>query len=147
MERLKLDFVQLNKALKTLENSFDVAQKIAAMGNAEFLLAAQDSIIQRFEYSYEGFWKFLKKYLEQMHHFEDLNSPRKVFRASVKAEICTLEEGNTFIDMADSRNGTSHAYSIEVSRFVLSVVPHYYGAMIAVVHRLDAELGSLEKII
>lgn len=85
MERLKLELVQLNKALKTLQSSFVVAQRIAETGDREFILAAEDSTIQRFEYTYEAFWKFLKSYMAQVHHIEDVQSPRKVIHAAVKA--------------------------------------------------------------
>ena len=63
MEKLKLDLEQLNKALKTLNDSFAILQEAQKMKHQGFIDAAKDSIIQRFEYSYEQFWKFLKKYL------------------------------------------------------------------------------------
>jgi nucleotidyltransferase substrate binding protein (TIGR01987 family) len=135
VEKLKLHLEQLNNALKTLENSFRVAQELEKTKNAEFILAAEDSTIQRFEYCYEIFWKFLKKYLELVHHVEDIHSSRRVFHESVKVGLCTPEEGDVFLDMADDRNETSHTYSIEAARVILCDVPRYYKAMIAVVKR------------
>lgn len=139
MEKLKLDLVQLKKALKTLEDSLNLQQEVSAMDNKKILLAAEDSIIQRFEYSYESFWKFLRKYLELIHHLKDIDSSKKVFRACVKVGLCTLKEGNIFVNMANGRNETSHTYSIETSRVILSVVPQYYSAMIAVVKQFEVE--------
>jgi len=139
MEKLKLDLIQLNKALKTLENSFNVQRKAVKMDDQEFILATEDSIIQRFEYTYEVFWKFLKKYLEVKHHLEDIHSSRRVFYASVKAQLCTLEEGDVFIVMAEARNATSHTYSIEGSRDILPGISRYYAAMYAVVERFNKE--------
>ncbi len=141
MEKLKLDLKQLNKALKTLNDSFAVLQEAQAMGHQGFIDAAKDSIIQRFEYSYEQFWKFLKKYLELVNHLEDMHSSRRVFHASVKTEICTSDEGDIFLDMADDRNETSHTYSVEASRIILSDVPRYYSAMMIVVQRFNMKLG------
>lgn len=60
MERLKQDLAALHRALKSLEDSFLVAQDLEKTGNQRFVLAAEDSTIQRFEYCYESFWKFLK---------------------------------------------------------------------------------------
>ena len=142
MEKLKLDLEQLNNATKTLYNAFGVMQEAREMGHQGFIFAAEDSIIQRFEYSYEMFWKFLKRYLELVHQLKDMHSSRKVFYASVKMEVCSLEEGSIFIDMVDSRNETSHTYSIEASRIILSDVPRYYAAMIAVVKRFNTKLGK-----
>ncbi len=140
MEKLKLDLEQLNKALKTLNDSFSILQEAQAMGHQGFIDAAKDSIIQRFEYSYEQFWKFLKKYLETVYHLEDIHSSRRVFHAAVKIELCTPDEGDVFIDMADDRNETSHTYSVEASRIVLADVPRYYSAMIIVVQRFKLKL-------
>ena len=140
MEKLKLDLEQLNKALKTLNDSFYVLQEAQAMGHQGFIYAAKDSIIQRFEYSYERFWKFLKKYLELFHHLEDMHSSRRVFHATVKVEVCTSDEGDIFIDMADDRNETSHTYSVEASRVILIDIPRYYSAMIIVVQRFNIKL-------
>jgi nucleotidyltransferase substrate binding protein (TIGR01987 family) len=140
MENLKLDLKRLNKALKTLEDSFVVMQEAEKTGNLGFVAAAEDSTIQRFEYSYEMFWKVLKRYLEVMHHLEDIHSSRRVFHASVKTELCTSDEGDVFLDMADDRNETSHTYSVEASRVILSDIPRYYSAMIAVVKRLNEKL-------
>lgn len=137
MEKLKLDFEQLQQALKTLHDAFGVLQEAKTIKHQGFIYAAQDSIIQRFEYSYERFWKFLKKYLELVHHLEDIGSSRKVFYASVKAEICLSDEGDIFLDMADDRNETSHTYSIEASRIILADIPRYYAAMIIVVERFN----------
>ncbi len=140
MEKLRLDLEQLNRALETLEQSFRVAQEIEKIGNWEFVLAAEDSTIQRFEYTYETFWKFFKKYLEQVHYLKDINSPKKTFLACVNAGVCTLNEGSIFIDMADGRNETSHVYNIEASRVVLADIPEYYSTMFAVVKRVNTLL-------
>ncbi len=142
MERLKLDLVQLHKALNTLENAFIVAHKLTQTNNQDFVLAAEDSIIQRFEYCYESFWKFLRKYLQNKHNLEDINSPRKVFKAAVSVEICSLEEGNAFLNMAEDRNETSHTYNIEATRSILSDIPLYYAAMITCTKRFNQELET-----
>ncbi|MBS1986428.1 nucleotidyltransferase substrate binding protein [Candidatus Dependentiae bacterium] len=141
MEKLKLDLMQLNKALKTLSKALDLLETCKAVHNEDIILAAEDSVIQRFEYCYESFWKFLKLYLQHVHLIEDVLSSKKVFRACVKAEICSLEEGNIFIDMVDSRNETSHTYNIESARIILSVVPKYHCAMIAVIQRFNDDLS------
>lgn len=140
MERLKQDFIQLNKALESMNNALIFQKESTQFDNKKIVLAAEDSTIKRFEYTYESFWKFLKKYLELMFDLKDINSPKKVFRASVEFEICNLQEGSIFIDMADSRNETSHKYSIEESRAVLTEVSRYYENMIIVAIRIGKNI-------
>lgn len=89
MEELKKAHSLTIAALKTLKASFDIAQLAEEENREGFILAAQDSMIQRFEYSYDSFWKFLKRYLEREFESEDINSPKKVFRECVKNGICT----------------------------------------------------------
>ena len=140
MERLRLELDLLKKALKTLEDSFGVLEDAKKLEHAGLILAAEDSIIQRFEYTSESFWKFLKKYLETIHHLVDISSSRKALYASVKHEICTTDEGTVFLDMVDDRNETSHTYSIEESRIILVDIPRYYSVMATVTTRLEEAL-------
>ena len=58
MEKLKISLHSLNKALKTLDSSLITLQKAKDLKIEEFILASQDSVIQKFEYCYEGFWNF-----------------------------------------------------------------------------------------
>ena len=142
MEELKEDFIQLNKALKTVAEILSLHQELISKKDEQFLEIIEDSIIKRFEYTYETFWKFLKKYLETRLNLIDLNSPKKVFYASVKAEACTLQEASIFINMADNRNETAHKYNIEQARSVGSKVPLFYETMIAVTKRLGKTIDE-----
>ncbi len=142
MERLELDLIQLKKSLVTLGTAFTVEQQLRQTSNEQFILAAQDSIIQRFEYCYEGFWKFLKRYLEQRYMLDDISSPKKVFRACVKMEIYSTQIGDIFIDMADDRNETSHTYSIESARLILSDIPRYYATIVSIVQHIEANMNK-----
>lgn len=74
------------------------------------VLAAQDSAIQRFEYSYDSFWKFFKLYFEKNYNLENMNSPRAVFRMCVEKRLCSEDEGLLLIKMLDDRNITIHNY-------------------------------------
>ena len=140
MEKLELDLIQLTKALRSLHDALMLQSESFVISRHDLLLAAEDSTIKRFEYSYDSFWKFLKRYIEQKHNIQDLKSPKKVFLCSVNLGICSLDEGNIFIDMADSRNETSHTYNIEASRLILSFIPGYQAAMLAVTNRVGQNL-------
>jgi len=141
VERLKLDLIQLKKSLKTLKSAFDIERELQKTCNPLFILAAQDSIIQRFEYCYEGFWKFLKRYLELIHMLNDINSPKKVFKACVKIGLCSTSEGDMFIDMADDRNETLHTCNVESMRLILPEIPEYYLTIINIVQQVETHLN------
>lgn len=141
MEELKKARSLTLAALKTLKESFEISRLAEEEKREGFILAAQDSMIQRFEYSYDSFWKFLKRYLEKEEiESEDANSPKKVFRICVKNGICTQHEGQILIQMADDRNTTSHNYNIQQVRIIITDIPTYYSTMIQIIERIDAKL-------
>lgn len=78
----------------------------------------RDSVIQRFEFSWELAWKLLKIRLSQL-GIEALN-PREVFRQALAAGL--IDDGNAWSEAQRQRNLTSHTYdealSIAVSAFV-----------------------------
>jgi len=126
MEKLISSYTLLLKALATLEKSFNTIL-IAQATNQQLLIeAAQDSTIQRFEYCFDGFWKFLKKYLLYHHNVENLNSPRVVFQACVKQGICSEREGEQLIAMIDDRNETTHNYDADRVRKIFPHIENYY---------------------
>lgn len=137
MESLKISSQLLKKTLTTLHQAFDVIKEAERTGSKSLVLAAQDSIIQRFEYSYDAFWKFLKKYLEITYSVQDIHSPRSVFRTCVKNQICTEDEGSILLDMIDDRNETSHNYDIEKVRSILPDIPKYYTVIVVILERIE----------
>jgi len=137
LEKLKLSLDLLKKILDTLNDGFNVLEEAKATNSKTLILAAQDSIIQRFEYSFESFWKFFKRYLLVVFDIQDVNSPKKVFRACVKLQLYSEEEGEILIDMADDRNETTHSYSIEKVRIILTDVPLYYETMMSILIRIS----------
>jgi nucleotidyltransferase substrate binding protein (TIGR01987 family) len=136
MEKLAMPLSLLRKALKSLELAFEVIKDAQRIGNPNLILAAEDSIIQRFEYSYDSFWKFFKNYLEIIYDEQNVNSPKKVFRDCVSKRLFTEKEGSTLIDMADDRNVTCHNYDIERVRLILPNIPKYYSLMAAIIDRI-----------
>jgi nucleotidyltransferase substrate binding protein (TIGR01987 family) len=71
----------------------------------------RDGVIQRFEFTFEQFWKTLKLIME----FEGwpCESPRSCIKEAYRHGF--LDEGEIFFDMLDDRNRTSHTYIEQVS--------------------------------
>ena len=78
----------------------------------------RDSVIQRFEFSWELAWKMLKLRLAYL-GIEALN-PREVIRQSLQAGL--IEDGNAWSEAQRQRNLTSHTYDESLSIVVFAFV-------------------------
>jgi nucleotidyltransferase substrate binding protein (TIGR01987 family) len=97
----------------------------------------RDSMIQRFEYCIDMFWKVMKLYLEEKEKIEiAINSPRGILREAVKARIISEEEAEIGMHMVESRNKTSHIYHESMAETIASHIPEYYELMKCIVDHL-----------
>lgn len=109
LEQIESDF---GKALKALEE---------ALSQAESDLEV-DGAIQRFEFSYELFWKLLRAYLQQEGIV--VNTPKGCFKEAFGLGVLNSEE--TALRMVDDRNLTVHLYDKETSREVFDRIKSLY---------------------
>jgi len=96
----------------------------------------RDAMIQRFEYSTEAFWKYLKAYLLTEHNLP-ANSPREVIRTGLTAKLYSEEISKELLQMLDDRNLTSHTYVEELAESIASRSPSYIKSMQAVINELS----------
>ena len=98
MSKIKIKFEKFQKALLSLE--------------AIYLKPTQedrsniDATIQRFEFTFELGWKFLKDYF-----FErgvELNYPKEILQEAFNVNL--IDNENVWIKMLKDRNMTSHTY-------------------------------------
>jgi nucleotidyltransferase substrate binding protein (TIGR01987 family) len=98
----------------------------------------REGFIQRFETLFELTWKTLKDYLEFLGHSVQ-PSPRPILKEAFKAGIIT--EGQTFIEMLESRNNLSHTYDEKVFEAVFLEIKHsYFPAFTGLYNTLKKEL-------
>lgn len=142
MENLKIRYESLLQALASLQDSLDLLENYSNVTNIRLHAAFRDSCIQRFEYSFDAFWKFIKKYLEEYESVNlESNSPRYILKSAENTEIL-LEDGNItilFQALAD-RNLTSHSYNVEVAEKIARNIPLYYRTMLLVVTQLKFKI-------
>ncbi|MDR3423482.1 MAG: HI0074 family nucleotidyltransferase substrate-binding subunit [Alphaproteobacteria bacterium] len=86
----------------------------------EVLLRAEDdvvrdSIIQRFEFSFELAWKALKLWLEFKNI--DVRTPHEVLSEALRVGM--IEDGNGWTHMQKERNETSHTYDEKTAKDVV----------------------------
>lgn len=146
VEKINQKLVIISKALETLGNGVmlygrytKIVEIDPSLENQELLLSMRDSMIQRFEYCTDLFWKVLKIYLEQVENITlPINSPRVTIRESVTAKIITEKESEQSLNMVKNRNETSHIYHEETAEDIAQNIPEYYRLMITVIGRLNA---------
>ena len=113
-ERLNLKFEDAWRALLTLEEII----------KQPFSIVVRDATIQRFEYTFEALWKFLKEYLEEKEGVVE-NAPKGVFRAIFRAGFLTEQETVQCLEMTDSRNDTVHTYKEPVAQMLYEKIKSY----------------------
>jgi len=118
MERLSLKFDDAKNALNTLQ----------AILEEPFSTIVRDAAIQRFEYTFEAFWKFIKEHLKENEGII-ANSPKACFRELFSLGLCSEEESVNLQEMTDKRNDTSHTYKEEVAQGIYDKLETYAGLM------------------
>jgi nucleotidyltransferase substrate binding protein (TIGR01987 family) len=103
---------ELNKALSRLEEACETA-----ISELEI-----DGAIQRFEFTFELFWKYFQVYLE--HQGISANSPRSVFKELYKIEL--IKDEKLWLGILEDRNLSTHTYSESASREIYMRVKQKY---------------------
>jgi len=96
----------------------------------------RDAMIQRFEYSTEAFWKYLKAYLSIEHNLS-ANSPREVIRTGLKAKLYSEDVSKELLQMLDDRNLTCHTYVEELAESIAGRIPSYSTVMQKAMNQLS----------
>jgi len=114
METLNLKYKDALRAIETLEE----------ISSESFSIVVRDAAIQRFEYTFEAVWKFLKEYLKEKEGII-CNSPKSCFREIFSLGLLNEEEIIKFLEMTDRRNETSHTYKEEVAQLIYNKIKDY----------------------
>lgn len=143
MEKLRVKHNYMLKALETLHDAIliyetvknDPSKKIDdEFLHEKTLLTTRDSLIQRFEYCVDLFWKYLKNYLEMhLKVIPQFATPIHIIRTSCDTRLITEGESVKAIDMIRKRNLTSHIYKEEIADMVSESIPQYYELMINII--------------
>jgi len=118
MEKLTIIAEDTKNALGTLKEILETPYSVIV----------RDATIQRFEYSFEIFWKFLKENLRVKEGII-CNSPKSCFREAFNVKLLIEEETITALEMTDDRNLTAHTYHEEVADEIYRKIKNYYKLM------------------
>lgn len=146
MDTIALRYKKIMQALSTLEKAVHNFKKVESAVPVcvpeftdinEMRLTYRDSMIQRFEYCTELFWKYLQKYLEEYVKTPDINGPAPVIRACYTAGLLDETEAENGLEMVKDRNMTSHIYKEEIAEELAKKIPNHCKLMITIANRLS----------
>lgn len=128
----KLD--KLNLALESLEDMIEFSNT-ADIKLEKLDEAVRDSIIKKFEYTFELSWKTIKSYLEE-EGFEEVASPKRALKQAF--EIGLINDEETWSNMLEARNSTAHTYDEEKAIYYEDVIKNkYINALSTLVSKLN----------
>lgn len=118
-----LELGSLKKAIDSLGYSIEWYEK--GRGNVpEDIL--RDSVIQRFEYTYELSWKMMKRWLEKnlSSEYVDGVSRKELFRLAAEHQL--IEDPLAWFKYHEARNQTSHVYNQSLAGEILNIAIDFY---------------------
>jgi nucleotidyltransferase substrate binding protein (TIGR01987 family) len=116
-----MDATRLQERIEEFLRAVSQLEKAAARPEDEFI---RDSVIQRFEFTYELAWKMLKLQLEA--EGIDARTPRQALQEALQAAF--IEDGNAWSELQKYRNLTSHTYDESLAQNVYNyIVQHGLG--------------------
>ncbi len=96
----------------------------------------RDSIVKRFEFTYELAWKTLKEYLVNDGIPMDIPSPRNVFKLSYQFNI--IDDEQLWLNIIKDRNVSTHQYNEDkINELVEVIIKDYLNLFIKLKDRLN----------
>lgn len=120
MEKLTYKYEKFVCSLNALQKVVEVLERKDIP--ITILLAAG---VKHFEICYEVAWKYLKLYLECKHN-QKVDSPKKVFRECFNQSILNQETTHELLNIAETRNATTHDYDEETAKETFKRLAEYY---------------------
>ena len=133
MDRLEKQLEDFKKAVSRLEEAINIATDNRGSKLYPFL---RDSAIQRFEFTFEIFWKLVKTALRRLEGVE-CNSPKSCMRELFRNKYVEEPELEKLLEMVDDRNLTVHTYHEEIAEELFRKLEGYATLMRSVVEGIE----------
>lgn len=123
--RVQEKLANYNKALQRLDEA------LAVENPNSFIY---DSVIKRFEFTYELAWRLMKSYIEYQGG-ADVRFARDVFREAYAKGL--IKEGEVWLQMLQDRNISSHTYNEDESKQIYERVKKYRQYFFALAQEIE----------
>lgn len=127
-DNLKQSYENLHKAYLKLK------QFLEQDNNTELSRAG---IVHAYEFTFELFWKFLQKYLDNLGILEE-HGPSAVIRTAYQNEY--LDDGQEYMDMLRDRNLITHTYREEMAEEIYTRIKNIH------IHTLEKFITKLDNM-
>jgi nucleotidyltransferase substrate binding protein (TIGR01987 family) len=127
--------LNFSKALERFVYIVDRQKEFYAGGDDDIYL---DLVVKRFEFTFEMGWKVIKRYLD----FTGIGclNPRSCFKEAFSQGL--IDEENTWLDMIEMRNLSSHVYDEEEIKEILDRLDSYKRAFTKLKQNIEFHLKS-----
>ncbi|HSC25026.1 MAG TPA: HI0074 family nucleotidyltransferase substrate-binding subunit [Candidatus Babeliales bacterium] len=134
MESLKAKYKAIVRLLDAFKVAIDCYDETKDNPKVDIVIreAFRDSIIKRFELSYDLLWKYLREYVG-VSQGAYADSPRKVFDLCFQYGITNVDKEQLLFNMIKSRNLTTHTYDVDLANEMSEKVSEYYQVMHAII--------------
>jgi nucleotidyltransferase substrate binding protein (TIGR01987 family) len=116
---LQKSFEHTYSALKVFKEALDEPVMLKSRLNV-------DGTIQRFEFTFELFWKLLKRILASKGTV-DVRFPKDVLQEAYAGDL--IDDEKSWLSMLEDRNNTSHTYKRKLAEEIFSRIPAHYAIL------------------
>lgn len=102
----------------------------------------RDSLIKRFELTYDLLWKYLREYIIIVNGVT-ADAPRKVFQQCLSLGLTSGLETEELIDLIEDRNLTTHVYDIDLANRVAVEIQKHHDVINAIIKKVS--LDTIKK--
>lgn len=126
--------------LTTYQNAIDRLTEVITLSRQHPLNQFErDSLVKRFEFSYEMAWKLMMSY-EKDNGITEILGSKDVIRQAFRLSI--VKNGEAWLEMVDARNRTSHLYDEEMATDAADEIIHTYYPLLVELRDVMAELAN-----
>src|SRR5690606_7785541 len=123
--------------LNPFRQALDSLRRALSQPKTEFL---RDSVIHRFEFTYDLAWKALKRYLEQEEGVENVGILQRKELYRMAAEKGLLEDPVVWFAYHRARNETVHTYQEAKAEEVFAIAAKFVMDAAGLLQKLEARL-------
>lgn len=140
MEKLRKKYNSLKKIHNGLATSIQRYREALADKNvdSETREERRDSLIKRFELTYDLLWKYLREYIIAEKGIT-VDSPRKVFQECLVLGLTNAEETRELIDLVEDRNLTAHVYDIDLANKVAADIQKHHDVIALIIKKVSLD--------
>lgn len=126
--------------LTTYQNAIDRLTEVITLSRQHPLNQFErDSLVKRFEFSYEMAWKLMMSY-EKDNGITEILGSKDVIRQAFRLSI--VKNGEAWLEMVDARNRTSHLYDEKMATDAADEIIHTYYPLLVELRDVMAELAN-----